>query len=293
MQPASHYTGRFAPSPTGPLHLGSLISAVASYLDARAHHGQWLLRIEDIDPPRELPGATHQIIDSLRHHGLRWDGDIVYQSQRGDAYEQALQQLLADGKAFYCQCSRQSLRSSGGIHRPPCRHPATDATDAAIRLHVAAVNCGFKDGIQGHYRQQLDREAGDFVLRRRDGLYAYQLAVVLDDAAQSVTHVVRGSDLLDSTPRQIYLQQQLGLPTPEYLHIPVITNAAGQKLSKQTFARPLEISRARDNLLQALRFLRQPEPPAEARHDCERLLHWSTQHWQRELVPRRMAIAQS
>ncbi len=289
--PGNTYIGRFAPSPSGPLHLGSLIAAVASYLDARARNGRWLLRIEDIDRPREIAGASETIIDNLRCHGLHWDGDIVYQSARIEHYQMALERLLATGSAFPCPCSRAQLRAADGLHKGECLAPREDGDDTAIRLLAPAEHIGFDDALQGRFEQQLQDEVGDFVLLRRDGCFAYQLAVVVDDADQGITDVVRGSDLLDSTPRQIYLQHLLGLPTPRYLHIPVITHRDGHKLSKQTFAQGLDNSRACDNLRRALAFLRQPPPPRAG--SPEALLRWATEHWQREYLPAVMHIAES
>lgn len=281
----SDYIGRFAPSPTGPLHFGSLLSALASYLDARAHHGRWLLRIEDIDPPREQPGATTAIIAALRAHGLQWDGDILYQNQRGAAYREALDRLRDAGLLFYCTCSRAEL-AGHPVYPGTCRaRREPPAVPYAVRLRVTAATVSFKDRIQGHYQQQLADEAGDFVIFRKEGLPSYQLAVVVDDAAQGVTQVVRGSDLLDSTPRQLYLQQCLQLPTPGYAHIPVIANNAGQKLSKQSFAAPLDECRAVDNLLAALAFLEQPLPPAANQATVEGLLDWAVAHWRMGSIP--------
>lgn len=282
----STYIGRFAPSPTGPLHLGSLVSAVASYLDARSQQGQWLLRIEDLDPPREQPGAAEAIIRSLKAHYLHWDGEIVWQSQRHHLYQQALDTLLAQGDAFRCSCSRAQLRANGGIHSGQC---VTELVpdDAAIRLRVNHHVELFDDRLLGPQQQGLAEE-GDFVLRRRDGLYAYQLAVVIDDADQHITDIVRGSDLLDSTGRQRFLQQCLGLPEQRYLHIPVLTGADGCKLSKQSFAPAIDNLQPEANLRQALRYLRQPAPPADLPVDA--LLAWSSRHWQLESLPRTLSM---
>jgi len=286
--PNNSYIGRFAPSPTGPLHFGSLLGALASYLDARAHGGRWLVRIEDIDPPREVPGAAAAILDCLRAHGLDWDGEVMFQSARIDAYRAACAQLLEAGRAFYCTCSRADLLGNHGIyngHCRGCRH-RPDAPHA-IRL-LAAVEkrpVEFTDRIQGFIRENIAREVGDFVIYRKEQLPAYQLAVVIDDAAQHITHIVRGSDLLDSTARQIYLQQCLQLATPSYAHIPVIANVHGQKLSKQTFATALDQNAARANLCAALEFLGQPLPTT-ALPTVERLLQWAIAHWNIEAVPK-------
>ena len=283
------YIGRFAPSPTGPLHLGSLIAAVASYLDAKSQQGLWLLRMEDLDPPREQTGAAENILQCLQAHGLHWHGEVLWQSQQQQRYQAAVEQLIATGKAFYCRCSRSQLAQQQGIHAGNCQAQAP-YTGCAVRLRVTEQSLSFNDPLQGRVQQLLHREVGDFVIQRKDQFYAYQLAVVLDDALQGVTHVVRGSDLLDSTPRQIFLQQQLALPTPQYVHIPVITNSAGHKLSKQTFAPALSPQQACQNLLKALYFLQQPLPPKSQQHDCSQILQWATAHWSLKAVPHCTAI---
>ena len=229
------YRGRFAPSPTGPLHFGSLVAALGSWLLARHAGGEWWVRMEDLDPPREVDGAAAQQLAALDAFGLRSDGAVEWQSRRSDLYQTALDRLLAEGKAFACHCSRADLAASDGIHHH-CVGKAQRA-NPAIRLRVRpGATVAFEDGLQGGVAQDVGREVGDFVLKRADGLWAYQLAVVVDDAAQGMTHIVRGADLLDSTPRQILLQQALGLPTPRYLHLPLIVDAHGQKLSKSSEA---------------------------------------------------------
>ena len=233
------YRGRFAPSPTGPLHAGSLLAAFGSWLLARHAGGEWLVRIEDIDPPREIPGAAALQLLTLDAFGLRPDGPVLRQSERDDAYRQALDTLLASGAAFACHCSRSDVAATGGIHH------ACVATqprrDPAIRLRVPAVSAvAFDDAIQGRVYQDVAREVGDFVLLRADGCWAYQLAVVVDDAAQGITDVVRGSDLLESTPRQVLLQRALGLPAPRYVHLPLVLDADGRKLSKSLAALPID-----------------------------------------------------
>ena len=242
------YCGRFAPSPTGPLHLGSLVAALASWLDARAHRGRWLVRIEDIDPPREEAGAARAQLAALMALGLAPDQPPTYQSARSALYQQAVGSLQAAGQLYRCDCSRAAVELAG--HRlglPPnvypgtCRDRIVSGVPAALRVRVPARSVALVDRACGPCAQQLDREVGDFVVRRADGLWAYQLAVVVDDGAQQVTDVVRGADLLDNTPRQIYLQRLLGLPTPRYLHVPIVLNAAGEKLSKQTGATALQL----------------------------------------------------
>lgn len=241
------YRGRFAPSPTGPLHLGSLVAALGSWLMARRAGGEWLLRIEDLDPPREIAGMAEQQLQTLQAFGMESDAEVLWQSRRGDVYRQALQQLLAVGDAFECACSRADLARDGGIHRHCLATSEREIT--SIRLRVPDVAIAFEDALQGRCEQQLGREVGDFVLRRADGFWAYQLAVVVDDAAQGISHVVRGADLLDSTPRQIFLQQRLQLPTPEYAHLPLVLDADGRKLGKSLASLPV----AADDPLPALR----------------------------------------
>lgn len=259
--PAANYTGRFAPSPTGPLHMGSLVAAMASYLDAKAQHGRWLVRIEDLDFDRNVAGADQQILHSLQRCGMQWDDEVVWQSRRQALYAAALEQLGT--QVYPCACSRKeiadSLLRSGAtagtaasqIYPGTCRHGlAAGKTPRAWRLRVPdgdAAVFRFTDRLCGPQVQNLASEVGDFVLKRADGFWAYQLAVVVDDAAQGITHVVRGADLLDSTARQMYLQQLLGLPVPRYLHVPVVTNADGEKLSKQTGA--LAFDRGGNDLL--------------------------------------------
>jgi glutamyl-Q tRNA(Asp) synthetase len=279
------YRGRFAPSPTGRLHIGSLTAALASYLDARAHGGEWLLRMEDLDPPREEAGAADAILSSLRAHGLHWDQPALWQSQRLGAYQQALQQLLDGKQAFYCSCSRSELANSAGIHNGICcQQPPDIMTNCAVRLLVQPQSVSFQDSIQGPFQQQLHTEVGDFVLKRKDGMFAYQLAVVVDDAYQQISHCVRGSDLLDSTPRQIFLQQQLGLAPMQYSHIPVISNQQQQKLSKQNHAKALLDHQAASNLLQALQYLQQPLPPQQYQLHPRDIVQWATEHWSQQSI---------
>lgn len=275
------YVGRFAPSPTGPLHLGSLATAVASFLDARAHRGRWLLRIEDIDPPREVPGAAATIAGQLDAHGLHWDGAIVHQSQRLSQYERALAKLAAAGLLYRCTCNRQRLRELGGRYDGRCRQRTDAAQPGALRVRIDGdPQIDYRDFLRGPEHTDL-RAAGDFVVRRRDGLIAYQLAVAVDDAAQGVTHVLRGADLADSTPRQIFLFRQLGLAAPEYGHIPVICDAQGRKLSKQNSAPEARSEAASDNLCRALAWLGLTLPRELEGSDPETLLRWGLAHWHR------------
>ncbi len=286
------YIGRFAPSPTGPLHFGSLVAALASWLDARAAGGQWLVRMEDLDRPRCEPGAAGTILRQLEAYGLAWDGEVLVQSQRDAAYAAALDALKESGAVFPCACTRSQLaaapRNDEGeiIYPGTCRNglPAGQA-GRAWRVRVPDVNIHFHDRIHGELQQNLAGEVGDFVVKRADGLFAYQLAAVVDDAFQGITHVVRGADLLWNTPRQIYLQNRLGLPTPVYAHVPLITNAAGQKLSKQTLAPALPDDRRGTALALALTVLGHPPPAELADSEPDGLLAWASAHWQIENVP--------
>lgn len=294
----SRYRGRFAPSPTGPLHFGSLIAAVGSYLDARHQHGEWLVRIEDLDPPREVPGASRMILTTLEKYGFEWDGEVLFQSHRHDIYLEVLDMLQREGLTYRCGCSRKQIaersRESGlppGVYPGTCRtRQVPHRQQHAIRLLTEGQQVKFEDAQQGARVQDIEREVGDFVLRRADGLFAYQLAVVVDDALQDITHIVRGSDLLDSTPRQIALQRLLGYTTPEYRHLPVAVNADGQKLSKQTFAPALDNDDPLPALWQALQFLGQ-QPPDELREaTIGDFWYWAIAHWQAGAVPRTLTI---
>jgi glutamyl-Q tRNA(Asp) synthetase len=240
------YRGRFAPTPSGPLHFGSLVTAMASYLDARANDGEWLVRIEDVDPPREAPGAAERILRTLEAFGFEWDGPIMYQSRRGDAYRAALAELQRLDLVYRCNCSRKQLAETaqrgvdGLIYPGICRELNVSSKDSALRFRTPVERVVFDDLIQGQVACDLIEECGDFVLQRADRVYSYQLAVVVDDAEQAITHIVRGADLLTSTPRQIVLQQALGLPSIRYAHLPVALGEHGDKLSKQTLAAPID-----------------------------------------------------
>jgi len=280
------YRGRFAPSPTGPLHFGSLVAAVASYLQARLHKGAWLLRIEDLDPPREVPGAGDQIIRSLEVHGFEWSGPILWQSQRLELYDAAVQRLLDERKAYPCACTRQEIRlraeagPAGPIYPGTCRNGSPPGRVArAVRVRTGVDRVRFSDHLQGWIDCRMETEIGDYLIRRGDGLIAYQLAVVCDDAEQRVTEVVRGTDLLHSTSVQLHLQALLGLQAPLYMHFPVAANRAGQKLSKQTGAAPVEDRAVRRNLVSCLSFLRQGPPPALENEPVSTIWEWSVRHW--------------
>ncbi|MEJ8865085.1 tRNA glutamyl-Q(34) synthetase GluQRS [Pseudomonas jessenii] len=287
------YIGRFAPTPSGHLHFGSLVAALASYLDARSVGGRWLMRMEDLDPPREVPGAQAAILKALESYGFEWDGDLVRQSERHDAYAEVIDRLFNQGLAYACTCSRKQLEPYHGIYPGLCRNAGHGTDDAAIRLRVPELEYHFIDRVQGQYRQHLGREVGDFVIRRRDGLYAYQLAVVLDDAWQGITDIVRGADLLDSTPRQLYLQELLGLPQPRYLHIPLITQPDGNKLGKSYRSPPLTEDQATPLLLRALRALGQ-DPGTELAYATPReVLNWGIAHWDASLIPRTLNLPEA
>ena len=294
MRREGNYRGRFAPSPTGPLHFGSLVAAVASWLDARSQGGEWLVRIEDVDETRTVPGAAEAILAQLDMFGLRHDGTIVRQSERKRLYEQALERLSSEGLVYRCRCSRREIADSsptgpdGLVYPGTCRELAlAPSTPGADRLRSEGEPIAFEDRVQGPVTQQVDRDIGDFVLKRRDGLHAYQLAVVVDDADQRVTDVVRGADLLASTPRQILLQRRLGFPTPHYLHFPVATDKRGEKLSKRHLARAADASDAARLLNDALAFLGQGR--IESR-DPARILEAARERWDVSRIPKVPAL---
>jgi glutamyl-Q tRNA(Asp) synthetase len=264
----SGYRGRFAPSPTGALHLGSLVAALGSWLRARAVGGVWLVRIEDLDPLREVPGAAEDILATLAAFGLESDEPVLYQSQREAVYQQAFDRLRVADRVFPCWCSRRDLQGQGGMHRVDCITPPDPRRPPAWRVRVPNEVIEFEDGVFGRRSQALRREVGDFVVRRAEGGFAYQLAVVVDDAEQRISEVVRGADLLDSTPRQLYLQRILGLPTPRYLHLPLVLDADGRKLSKQDRARPVDRHEPLPALRAALAFLGVHLPPRLQRIDA-------------------------
>jgi len=297
---ASSYIGRFAPSPSGPLHFGSLVTALASFLDARSQQGTWLVRMENLDPPREQAGAQKRILESLQTHGLTWDGSIMYQGDRLSIYDEALANLHQH--TFLCACSRPRLLELNGIYDSYCRHHPIDphlGKLTSVRIGLTGLNQQqlalaehYIDLFQGLQVQSLQREVGDFIVRRKDGLIAYQLAVVVDDIEQGVTHNIRGSDLLSSTSRQRYLIQLLNGSLPSYGHVPVATNHLGQKLSKQHKAKGLDDQKAFDNLCKALVFLHH-SPPAHIKEErnIEYLLQWSIKCWDRQRIPSSMSFA--
>ncbi|KAF1698061.1 tRNA glutamyl-Q(34) synthetase GluQRS [Pseudoxanthomonas jiangsuensis] len=285
--PPPPYRGRFAPSPTGPLHAGSLLAALGSWLLARRAGGQWLVRIEDLDPPREVPGAAEAQLATLAAFGLLSDAPVVRQSARHDLYRAALEGLLAQGLAFSCSCSRSELAAQGGIHRRCVA--AAPRPRPAIRLRVADGSMvAFEDGLQGRVVQDVAAEVGDFVLLRADGCWAYQLAVVVDDADQGITDVVRGADLLDSTPRQILLQRALGLPVPRYLHLPLLLDADGHKLSKSSAALPVDAADPVPALQHCWTLLGQDPAPLQGARSPDALLRCALSHFDEARLPARL-----
>jgi glutamyl-Q tRNA(Asp) synthetase len=292
------YLGRFAPSPTGPLHFGSLVTAVASYCDAKANDGKWLLRMEDLDKPREQAGASDMILRQLEGFGFEWDSEVSYQSQRSDLYAEALKLLQNKDLTYPCTCTRKEIVDStishgieGVVYPKTClQHAVKTNIEAAWRIKTPAEKIAYIDTIQGKISQTLSQDVGDFILKRADGLFAYQLAVVVDDAAQNISNVVRGADLLDSTPRQMYLQQLLNLPTPDYAHVPVASNTAGEKLSKQTRAQPISTSLARHQLFDALVFLGQQPPAAIKNATLGEAWRWAIANWGVLHVPKLRSI---
>jgi len=285
----ARYRGRFAPSPTGPLHFGSLIAALGSYLEARAHDGEWLLRVEDLDRPRCVVGAADTIMRELDRLGLHWDGTPVYQSARLDLYGAALEKLAATDLSFPCACSRRDLR--GGVYPGTCRGGIPPGRRMrSLRVRTRGVSITFRDRVQGTIHQDLETEVGDFVVHRADGIVAYHLAVVVDDARQAISDVVRGADLIDSTARQRYLQRALDLPTPGYAHLPVVLDADRRKLSKRSRATPIAALAPGAALCAALRFLGHPTPSELAREQASEVLRWARRHWRLERVPRRESV---
>lgn len=278
------YRGRFAPSPTGDLHFGSLVAATGSYLDARSQGGKWLVRMEDLDPPRVVPGSADSILRALDRFGFRWDGPVMCQSTRPGAYQAALDRLRSAGAVFPCTCSR---KEAGDRYPGTCRGRTQPAGRHSWRVRVHDEPIAFDDRLQGPQSLRLETHCGDFVLLRSDGVFAYQLAVVVDDHAQGITDIVRGADLLESTFRQIHVQRLLGLPQPRYLHLPVAVNAAGEKLSKQTLARPVDADHPESGLQTALEFLGQGPPAGLCLNE---LWDWALTHWDPARLPDVLSI---
>ena len=287
------YRGRFAPSPTGPLHFGSMVAAVGSFLQAKSRGGEWLVRMEDIDPPRVVPGAADDILRTLETFGLYWDGTVMYQSRRHGVYEAAMNMLERLDAIYPCACSRREIADSsvsgvdGPVYPGTCRGGLTEGrAPRAWRVRVSGRAIEFVDAVQGRMVRDLAADFGDFVVRRADGFFAYQLAVVVDDAEQGISEVVRGADLIESTPRQMHLQNLLGLPTPDYLHLPVALSKQREKMSKQTLATAADIARPVPMLYQVLRFLGQDPPPMLADSNLDDFWRWAVAHWNVGRVPR-------
>jgi glutamyl-Q tRNA(Asp) synthetase len=292
------YRGRFAPSPTGYLHFGSLVTAVASYLEALKNNGQWLLRIEDVDTTRTVVNASESILRSLEKYGFQWDGEVLYQSQRYDTYQSYLEQLKSQSLIYGCECSRRSIREykqKNGYTLPGypaiCRHKNICTKNSAQRINTSEFNeIGFEDQIQGKMIQHFSESVGDFVLQRSDGIYSYQLAVVVDDFEQQVTDIVRGFDLFDNTPRQILLHRYLGINPPNYAHIPIATNSNSQKLSKQTFAKAIKDKMAHSYIIAALEFLGQSPSNEWIELTIEDMWNQALNQWNIESIPKTDAI---
>ncbi|NOY15908.1 MAG: tRNA glutamyl-Q(34) synthetase GluQRS [Gammaproteobacteria bacterium] len=285
-------TGRFAPSPTGPLHYGSLLSAVASYLNIRSKNGAWLVRIEDLDPPREVAGASTEILHTLEKYGLYWDKEVVYQSRRGERYNEALAQLTKDNLLYRCSCSRKEIARRGEkFYQGHCRKGSKpERKRFSLRIKTPDRAVTWMDMIQGQQIFNLFDSNGDFIVRRSDRLYAYHLAVVIDDAAQQATEIIRGSDLLISTPAQRYLQEALGIQSPQYGHIPIATNAKGEKLSKQTGAKAVSLRDPARTLVMALRDLGQDPPDDLEASSIDDVLEWGIRNWVLSRVPGELTL---
>ena len=281
------YVGRFAPTPSGPLHFGSLVTAVASYLDARVNKGRWLVRIEDLDPPRTAPGSIDEILRCLDTFGLHWDEEPMRQSQRQPAYKEALELLVQQGYVFSCSCSRAQLNSQP-LYRCNCLEQPPSQLEVAMRVATPAISITVEDAIMGPQTQHLADEGGNFVLQRKDQLFSYQLAVVVDDAQQKISHIIRGSDLYQQTPQQVWLQACLNYKQPSYGHLPIIVNGQGQKLSKQNLATPLDMLQAPALMSEALERLGHPAPCGLRQAPVAEQLEWAAGQWDIECVPKRM-----
>ncbi len=280
------YIGRFAPSPSGPLHFGSLIAALGSYFQAKANQGQWLVRIEDLDPPREMEGASSLILNTLEAYHLHWDGEVVYQSQRHDLYQQQIKQWLTNEQAYYCQCTRKQIKAAGGFYTGTCRTlKISDPTNCAIRLRMTHPIYQFTD--IHHQTLTIPKPLADedFIIKRRDGLFAYNLAVVLDDIEQGVTEVVRGADLIEPTGRQISLYHMLGKTPVSYLHLPLALGENGQKLSKQNHAPAIDNDNPIPALLDAMHFLGFQLEQDMRDGSIDEIIHWGCQNWQKNQLP--------
>lgn len=284
------YRGRFAPSPSGYLHFGSLITALASFLDARKNQGIWLVRLEDIDPPREKKGASQMILRTLEAFGLEWDEQVLYQSQQSCLYDEKINLLISHNKSYYCQCTRAQIKAIGGNYLGHCRGANHNKNNAAIRLVNDHAISSYYDLVQQKIDCSIDFSQEDFIIKRKDGLFAYQLAVVVDDIFQGITHVIRGCDLLESTVRQLSLYKIFSATAPKFGHIPLAITEQGYKLSKQNNAPSIDIEYPQNALIQALNFLGQ-DPPGELRHSpVNEVIQWAILHWQRDLIPPKKTI---
>ena len=275
------YKGRFAPSPTGPVHFGTLIAAVGSYLQAKKNNGEWLIRMEDVDVTRKVDGSDTDILNTLESFGFEWDGAVIYQSKQTEYYEAALEKLLSQSLIFPCSCTRKQLAElNSDIYPGTCRlRRLPEENEHALRLLAEDISIEFYDTVMGKQSQNIKQQCGDFVIKRRDGLFAYQLAVVVDDALQEITEIVRGADLLDSTPRQIYLQQLLNYPIPDYCHLPLAVDNSGNKISKSEGATKIDLQHKEQQLVSVLGFLGQNPPEDLAQSSINDIWFWAVEHW--------------
>lgn len=287
------YRGRFAPSPSGSLHFGSLVAALGSFLQARSQHGSWQVRIDDIDPPREIAGAADDILQTLIAYGLHWDGEVIYQSKNSDNYEKVLDNLASQQFSYACECTRKIIKMQGGLYLGTCRNKQLPVIDHAIRINLQKLNLPileFNDRLQGLQTFDPASANEDFIIKRKDGLYAYNLAVVIDDIEQGITEVVRGIDLLPTTGKQLALYHLLNKKPPSYLHLPVAVTSPGKKLSKQNHALAISKSNPRPTLIAALRFLGHPVPENLQSQDCKKILAWAIENWSISRIPQRQEI---
>lgn len=285
------YIGRFAPSPSGPLHFGSLVAALGSYFQARANNGKWLVRMEDLDPPREMPGAATLILSTLEAYHLNWDGEVLYQSKRHNAYQEQIDEWLLTERAYYCRCSRKQIKALGGFYLGTCRHKKiTSENESAVRLRVDKPIMHFNDKIRGRIEIPPALAAEDFIIKRRDGLFAYNLAVVLDDIEQGITEVVRGADLIEPTGRQIGLYQLLNATPVNYLHLPLAIDEFGHKLSKQNHAEPIDLKDPKPTLIQAMKFLGFTIPKEVQASKLNEILAWGCSNWSINELPSKIKI---
>jgi glutamyl-Q tRNA(Asp) synthetase len=292
-QPCSPYIGRFAPSPSGPLHFGSLVAALGSYLQAKSQQGKWIVRIEDIDPPREIVGASEDILETLLAYGLIWDDKVIYQSQQSIHYEAVLATLQQQQLSYACSCTRKIIKQQGGLYLGYCRDKSLPSKDNALRINIAKLEqpmTHFYDLLQGHIKLDKQYADEDFIIKRKDGLYAYNLAVTIDDINQGITEVVRGADLLQTTGKQLSLYQLLGKQAPSYIHLPLAATEPGVKLSKQNHALAIDKQKPIPTLLKALSFLGHQVPDNVDKSSCTTILNWAIQHWQLINIPEEREI---